>query len=97
MELLLKKHQIQNQHKFLVNFNMTKEREKKNFEDSIGRLEKLVENMESGESSLEQNLAWFEEGMKLIKICQGHLTDAEHRVQELVEKNGQIIETKNLK
>ena len=40
---------------------------------------------------------YLPEGMELIKICQGHLTDAEHRVQELVEKNGQIIETKNLK
>ena len=97
MELLLKKHQIQNQHKFLVNFNMTKEREKKNFEDSIGRLEKLVENMESGESSLEQNLAWFEEGMELIKICQGHLVDAEHRVQELINENDQIPEDKDAK
>tara|TARA_B100001093_G_scaffold147833_1_gene140549 strand:- start:263 stop:493 length:231 start_codon:yes stop_codon:yes gene_type:complete len=76
---------------------MAKESKKKNFEDSIEHLEKLVENMESGESSLEQNLAWFEEGMELIKICQAHLTDAENRVQELVEKNGQIIETKNLK
>ena len=76
---------------------MPKDKVKNNFEDSIGRLEKLVDNMESGESSLEQNLAWFEEGMKLIKICQGHLTDAEHRVQELIKNNDQIPEDKDAK
>ena len=76
---------------------MPKDKVKNNFEDSIGRLEKLVDNMESGESSLEQNLAWFEEGMELIKICQGHLTDAEHRVQELIKDNDQIPEDKDAK
>ena len=76
---------------------MPKDKVKNNFEDSIGRLEKLVDNMESGESSLEQNLAWFEEGMELIKICQGHLTDAEHRVQELIKNNDQIPEDKDVK
>ena len=76
---------------------MAKDKVKNNFEDSIGRLEKLVDNMESGESSLEQNLAWFEEGMELIKICQGHLTDAEHRVQELIKNNNQIPEDKDAK
>ena len=76
---------------------MPKNKVKNNFEDSIGRLEKLVDNMESGESSLEQNLAWFEEGMELIKICQGHLTDAEHRVQELIKNNDQIPEDKDAK
>ncbi|MAJ18554.1 MAG: exodeoxyribonuclease VII small subunit [Euryarchaeota archaeon] len=76
---------------------MPKDKVKNNFEDSIGRLEKLVDNMESGESSLEQNLAWFEEGMELIKICQGHLTDAEHHVQELIKNNDQIPEDKDAK
>lgn len=76
---------------------MPKDKVKNNFEDSIGRLEKLVDNMESGESSLEQNLVWFEEGMELIKICQGHLTDAEHRVQELIKNNDQIPEDKDAK
>ena len=54
------------------------------FEESINRLEELVDKMESGESSLEQNLKWFEEGMDLIKTCQTHLVDADKRVQELI-------------
>ena len=42
---------------------MGKEIKKNSFEESINRLEELVDKMESGESSLEQNLEWFEEGM----------------------------------
>ena len=55
------------------------------FEESINRLEELVDKMESGESSLEQNLKWFEEGMDLIKTCQTHLVDADKRVQKLIK------------
>ena len=68
-----------------VIFNMGKEIKKNSFEESINRLEKLVDKMESGESSLEQNLKWFEEGMDLIKTCQTHLVDADKRVQELIK------------
>ena len=63
---------------------MGKEIKKNSFEESINRIEKLVDKMESGESSLEQNLEWFEEGMDLIKTCQTHLVDADKRVQKLI-------------
>ena len=63
---------------------MGKEIKKNSFEESINRLEELVDKMESGESSLEQNLEWFEEGMDLIKTCQTHLVDADKRVQKLI-------------
>ena len=70
---------------------------KNNFEESIERLEKIVNKMESGDSSLEKNLIWFEEGMELIKLCQGHLTEAEKRVQRLIKKNGDGFEIKDVK
>ena len=70
---------------------------KNNFEESIERLEKIVNKMEAGDSSLEQNLIWFEEGMELIKSCQGHLTKAEKRVQRLIKKNGDGFEIKDVK
>ncbi len=75
---------------------MSKEREKNDFERSIDRLEKLVDNMESGEASLEQNLSWFEEGMDLIRLCQSHLTDAEQRVQRLIKKNDHGFEIQEI-
>ena len=64
---------------------MGKKIKENSFEESINRLEELVDKMESGESSLEQNLEWYEEGMNLIKTCQTHLVDADKRVQELIK------------
>ena len=63
---------------------MGKEIKKNSFEESINRLEELVDKMETGKSTLEQNLEWFEEGMDLIKTCQTHLVDADKRVQKLI-------------
>ena len=67
---------------------------KNDFEKSINRLEELVDKMESGESSLEQNLEWFEEGMDLIKTCQTHLANADKRGQELLKSSASENKTK---
>ena len=75
---------------------MGKEIKKNSFEESINRLEELVDKMESGESSLEQNLEWFEEGMDLIKTCQTHLVDADKRVQELIKSSKSEDKTKDI-
>lgn len=56
------------------------------FEESLARLEELVEKMESGEQSLEESLKTFEEGIKLTRECQKALKDAEQKVAVLIEK-----------
>lgn len=58
------------------------------FEESLARLESLVEKMESGDLSLEDSLKTFEEGIKLTRECQEALKDAEQKVKLLVEKGG---------
>ncbi len=60
----------------------------KDFEKSLQNLEKIVNNMESGELGLEESLAQFEKGIKLARNCQDTLTNAEFRVEQLIEKNG---------
>lgn len=55
----------------------------------MDELEKLVEQMEQGEISLEESLKAFERGIKLTRTCQQALQDAELKVQILLEKNGQ--------
>ena len=67
---------------------MPKKVKKPSFEETLQRLETIVEKMESGEATLEKSLDWFEEGMELIKSCQDELEQAEQKVQELVEKSG---------
>lgn len=60
------------------------------FEAALGELETLVTAMEEGELSLEDSLAAFEKGIQLTRECQTLLTQAEQRVQLLLEKNGTL-------
>ncbi|MBT8063335.1 MAG: exodeoxyribonuclease VII small subunit [Gammaproteobacteria bacterium] len=63
-----------------------------NFEKALADLETLVEEMEKGELSLEESLKRFEKGIGLTTECQQALQKAELKVQELVEKNGKLLE-----
>jgi exodeoxyribonuclease VII small subunit len=58
-----------------------------NFENSLNELEKLVDALEHGELSLEQSLEDFERGILLTRQCQTALTEAQQKVQILLEKN----------
>ena len=51
------------------------------FETAMERLEKIVEEMESGKMLLEDLLVRYEEGMKLVKVCQDRLAYAEQKIQ----------------
>lgn len=58
------------------------------FEASLAKLESLVDQMESGDLSLDESLKLFEEGIKLTRECQQALATAEQTVNQLLEKNG---------
>ena len=62
------------------------------FEESLEKLERLVERMEQGDLSLEDSLKTFEEGIKLTRECQQALTKAEQKVKMLIEQNGEVSE-----
>ena len=69
---------------------MRKNEKEINIELSLQRLESIVSNMESGETSLEKSLALFEEGMNLINQCQSQLRKAEQRVENLIAESEDI-------
>ncbi len=52
-------------------------------EESMARLEKLVDSMESGDIPLDRLVAQYEEGMRLIQACEAKLGDAELRIEQL--------------
>lgn len=52
-----------------------------NFEQAMKRLEEIVEQMESGDLPLEDLIVRYEEGMKLVKVCQERLASAEQRIE----------------
>ena len=56
------------------------------FEEALQKLEGVVEAMESDDLPLETLLAKYEEGARLVKICQEKLAEAELKIQKL-EKN----------
>jgi exodeoxyribonuclease VII small subunit len=53
------------------------------FEEALEKLEGIVGDMESGDLPLETLLAKYEEGSKLVKICQQKLAEAELKIQQL--------------
>lgn len=61
-----------------------------NFEAALAELEKIVEQMESGEQSLEESLKSFQRGIELTRACQQGLREAEQRVEMLIKKNGEF-------
>ena len=61
------------------------------FETALGRLESIVEAMESGEVPLAELLAQFEEGTQLLKVCEARLKDAELKIEQLKkQKDGSL-------
>lgn len=52
----------------------------------MDRLEKIVEQMESGKLPLEDLILRYEEGMNLVKICQERLANAEQKI-EIIARN----------
>jgi exodeoxyribonuclease VII small subunit len=57
-----------------------------NFEQSLELLTKIVKKMEENQMSLEDALKQYEEGIRLARLCEVHLKDAEARVQILTQK-----------
>ncbi len=61
------------------------------FEQSLQQLEALVTEMEKGDLSLEQSLKAFENGIQLTRECQTRLSEAEQKVEILLEQQGQLV------
>lgn len=55
------------------------------FEQAILRLEEIVRQLERGDAPLDQALALFEEGTKLVRTCNGLLDDAQLQVVRLMK------------
>lgn len=53
------------------------------FEAAIEKLEKIVEQMESAKLPLEDLIVQYEEGIRLVAVCNERLTAAENRIEML--------------
>jgi exodeoxyribonuclease VII small subunit len=64
------------------------ENKKQSFEESMDRLEQIVNDLESNEKPLDETIALFEEGLKLVKSCDEKLKQFESQVDNLIKENG---------
>jgi exodeoxyribonuclease VII small subunit len=62
-----------------------KSKDKASFEQALGELESLIEQLESGELSLDQSLTQFKRGVELTRHCQGILDQAQQVVEQLID------------
>ena len=68
-------------------------KKKMNFEQSMLRLEEIVGLLERGDAPLEQAMALFEEGAKILRECTKQLDEAEQKVSLLTAgKDQETIE-----
>ena len=66
------------------------------FEDAFQELENIVKSLESGETNLEDSLAIFQNGMELANYCSEKLNKTELKLHELLKKNNDQFDIKNL-
>lgn len=59
---------------------------KQSFENSVQELDSIVAKMESGQLSLDESLQLFEKGVQLTRSCQKMLTDAESKIEKLMNE-----------
>jgi exodeoxyribonuclease VII small subunit len=56
-----------------------------NFEEQLAELERLVDQLERGDLTLEQSVSLFERGVHLSDACKAQLAHAESRIQVLLD------------
>ena len=62
------------------------------FEESLEKLEEIVNKLENGDVPLDDAIEEFKKAMDLVKICNDKLNDAEESIAKIVKDNGEIIE-----
>jgi exodeoxyribonuclease VII small subunit len=67
---------------------------KESFENSLQSLEQIVEKLEAPDLPLEKSLKLFEDGIKHARSCEKKLSEAEGKVEKLIEQNGLLKKEK---
>lgn len=70
----------------------TEEKENLKFEEAMDKLEEIVQKLESGGLALDDSLAKFTEGVKLVKFCNQELNKAEKKIEMVLKEDGEYGE-----
>lgn len=66
------------------------EKKEQSFEDAVKDLEKIINELESGDLDLDKSISQYTAAMKLIETCEKKLNSATKTINKLVESNGKI-------
>lgn len=69
---------------------MSKEQKELSFEEAVESLETIVEKLEEGEVPLEKALAYYQEGMKLSKVCNDKLKHVQEEMALIIDETGDL-------
>ena len=64
--------------------------EEKKFDELLIDIEKIVKDLENGNTDLETSIDKYSEAMKLIKICSDKLNKATESVNKILDENGNL-------
>lgn len=64
--------------------------EQLSFEDAMSHLEEIVEKLEEGDVPLEKAISYYQEGMKLSKLCNDKLHNVEKQMQQIMNEQGEF-------
>jgi len=68
-------------------------KQKMKFEEAFRRLEEIVAELESGDLSLDESLAKYEAGVKMLGVCRGILEQAEKKIEMLIRDSQGDLKT----
>lgn len=72
---------------------MVEENEKNfSFEEKLAELERIVNNLETGEVPLDDAIEEFKKAMDLVKECDEKLNGAQEAIAKIVNDNKEVVE-----
>ncbi len=66
------------------------------FEQAMTRLEEIAQTLETGDIAIEDSIKFYEEGIRLIRFCEGKLNEAQKKVRKLSRSAEGDFETQPL-
>lgn len=60
------------------------------FEEAMVQLEKIVGKLEEGDVPLEKAITYYQEGMKLSKVCSDKLTNVQEKMTQIMNEQGEL-------
>ena len=72
---------------------MVEENEKNfSFEEKLDELEKIVNNLETGQVPLDDAIEEFKRAMELVKECDEILNSVQESIAKIVNENKEVVE-----